>query len=61
VFLAHIHYHFLHERVLEEEIHFQYINTRIQPADLLTKSLGRIKFETHRQALELYKLDSLQR
>jgi hypothetical protein len=56
-----IHYHFIWERVLEGEIHLQYINTRIQPADLLMKSLGHVKFETHRQALGLYKLDSLQR
>jgi hypothetical protein len=43
-----IHHHFIRERVLEGEISLDYIPTDQQPADILTKSLGKHKFEQHR-------------
>jgi hypothetical protein len=54
-----IHYHFIRERVLEGEIQLHYIHTNEQPADALTKPLGRIKFHKHRTALGMYSLTSL--
>jgi hypothetical protein len=54
-----IHHHFIRERVVEGEIGLQYINTNSQPADILTKPLGRIKFETHRHNLGLHSLTHL--
>jgi hypothetical protein len=54
-----IHHHFIRERVVEGEISLQYINTNFQPADILTKPLGRIKFETHRHNLGLHSLAQL--
>jgi hypothetical protein len=55
-----IHHHFIGEHVLEGEVGLKYINTNSQPADILTKPLGQIKFETHRHALGLYSLNKLQ-
>ena len=54
-----IHHHYVRERLLEGEISLKYINTSQQPADLLTKSLGRLKFELHRKTLNLYSLGYL--
>ena len=54
-----IHYHFIRERVLGGEIRLHYIHTNLQPADALTKPLGRVKFQQHRSALGLHYLQSL--
>jgi hypothetical protein len=55
-----IHHHFIWERVLEGEIGISYINTTTQPTYILTKPLGRIKFETYRTALGLHSFEKLQ-
>lgn len=54
-----IHHHFVRERILEGEIGLRYINTHAQKADILTKPLGRIKFETHIDSLRLQSLTTL--
>lgn len=54
-----IHHHFVKERVLEGEIGLKFINTASQPADILTKPLGQIKFELHRNKLNLFSLSFL--
>lgn len=46
-----IHHHFVRERQLAGEISVQHISTQEQPADILTKSLSRIKFEQHRKSI----------
>jgi hypothetical protein len=51
-----IYYHFIRERVLEGEIQLYYIHINEQPADALTKPLGRIKFHKHSTALGMYSL-----
>ena len=37
-------YHFIRERVKSSKITVKYVNSVDQPADILTKSLGRVKF-----------------
>jgi histone deacetylase 1/2 len=54
-----IHYHFIRERVLEGEIEILHINSQDQPADFLTKPLGKIKFTKHRDEIGIQKLDRL--
>ena len=54
-----IHHHFIRERVLEGEVGLKFISTSQQPVDILTKPLGRIKFELHRNSLNLYSLSYL--
>jgi hypothetical protein len=39
------HYHFVHEKVLSNEIDIKHVQSCQQQADLLTKPLGRTKFE----------------
>jgi hypothetical protein len=39
-----VRYHFIRDCLTEGSIKAHYINTKDQPADLLTKPLGRIKF-----------------
>ena len=46
-----IHLHFTREKVQEGEIEVLHIPTDQQPADILTKTLGRIKFEKCRDLL----------
>jgi hypothetical protein len=55
-----IHHHFIRERVSEGETGLSYINTKFQPANILTKPLGCVKFETHRTVLGLHNLKALQ-
>jgi len=55
-----IQYHFIRERVLGGEIQLKYIQTSAQPADALTKPLGKLKLAQHRQALGLQYLHNLQ-
>ena len=40
-----VHYHFLHEKIAEEELALDYIPTGEQIADALTKGLPKQKFE----------------
>jgi hypothetical protein len=39
------HYHFVHEKVLSKEIDIKHVSSCQQQVDLLTKPLGRTKFE----------------
>ena len=55
-----IQYHFIRERVLGGEIQLKYIQTSAQPADALTKPLGKLKLAQHRQTLGLQYLHNLQ-
>ncbi|CAL8099446.1 unnamed protein product [Prunus armeniaca] len=48
-----IHYHFIREKVLQEEIEMRHINTDDQVADLFTKSLSTGKFENFRRQLNV--------
>ena len=43
-----VHYHFIREKVLQEEIEMKQIKTNDQVADLFTKSLSSGKFEMFR-------------
>ena len=45
--------HFTRQKVEDNSIKVEYISSQEQPADLLTKPLGRVKFETCRQKLHL--------
>ena len=38
-----VHYHFIREKVLSEEIDLEYVNTEEQVADIFTKALGAEK------------------
>jgi hypothetical protein len=40
-----VHYHFIREKVLQEEIELKHVNTKDQVADLFTKSLSNNKSE----------------
>jgi hypothetical protein len=51
-----IHYHFIRERILAREIRLEYIRTHDQPADALTKPLGKLKFMGHRNTLGIHSL-----
>ncbi|KAL5549787.1 hypothetical protein UlMin_005018 [Ulmus minor] len=51
-----VHYHFIREKVLQEEIEMKQIKTDDQVADLFTKSLSSGKFEMFR-----YQLGTVQR
>ena len=48
-----IDYHFTRQKVEDNSIKVEFIPTQEQPADLLTKSLGRTKFEVCRHRLHL--------
>ena len=48
-----IDYHFTRQKVEDNIIRVEYISSREQPADLLTKPLGRIKFEECKKKLHL--------
>ncbi|XP_062118705.1 secreted RxLR effector protein 161-like [Humulus lupulus] len=50
-----VHYHFLREKVLQEEIEMRQINTDDQVADIFTKGLSTIKFAKFRTQLNLVK------
>jgi histone deacetylase 1/2 len=49
-----IDYHFTRQKVENNIIRVEYISSQEQPADLLTKPLGRIKFEECRKRLNLH-------
>jgi hypothetical protein len=48
-----IHLHFIQDMVRKQEIEILYIPTQQQPADILTKALGRTKFKECRSLLNL--------
>lgn len=54
-----VHHHFIRERILQNEISVSYISTADQSADILTKSLGRTKFEYHRSRLGMKSLEDV--
>jgi hypothetical protein len=54
-----IQHHFVREQVTTSEIQVQFIPTKDQPADMLTKPLPRVKFEEHKISLGLHSLSRL--
>ena len=48
-----VHYHFIREKVLQEEIEMRQIKTDDQAADLFTKSLSTGKLEMFRRQLDI--------
>jgi len=56
-----VHYHYIREKVLEGEIEIVHIKTEEQNADILTKSLHRVKFEKFREALGMVDKTTLER
>jgi hypothetical protein len=48
-----IDYHFTRQKIENNSIRVEFISSREQPADLLTKSLGRTKFEECREKFHL--------
>lgn len=54
-----IDYHFTRQKVESNIIRVEYISSQEQPADLLTKPLGRIKFEECKKKLNLHKFHPL--
>lgn len=48
--------HFSRQKVETGEISVDYVSTNEQPADVLTKALGRTKFESGRNMLNLKNL-----
>ena len=46
-----ISHHFTRERVASKEIDVQYIPTGENTADIMTKGLGRVMYERHRDSL----------
>ena len=48
-----VHYHFIKEKVLQEEIEMRQIKTDDQVADLFTKSLSTGKLEMFRRQLDI--------
>ena len=53
-----IDYHYTRQKIENNTIKVEYISTQEQPADILTKPLGRIKFENCRDRLYLRSLSS---
>ena len=56
-----VHYHYIREKVLEGEIEMVPTKTEEQNADILTKSLHRVKFEKFREELGMVDKSTLQR
>ena len=54
-----IHYHFVREKVLSKEVDLSHVSTGEPVADILTKPLGRTKFEKFRSELGLRDLKNL--
>jgi hypothetical protein len=46
-------YHFVHQQVQVELVELYYVKTNENPADILTKPLGRVKFQKFRPWLGL--------
>ena len=56
-----VHYHYIREKVLEGEIIMVPTKTEEQTADILTKSLNKVKFEKFREALGMVCRTTLKR
>lgn len=52
----HIRFHFIRECVENGEITVTHVSTKEQKADILTKPLGRIKFEEMRSLVRVVKV-----
>jgi hypothetical protein len=52
-----IHYHFIHDMVQRGALKLQYISMDEQVADMLTKSLSRVKFEHFRDKIGIVRKD----
>lgn len=50
-----VHYHFIREKVLQEEIKLKHVDTTEQVADLFTKGLSGNKFESFSHQLGMMK------
>ena len=48
-----LHYHYVRQAMMEEEVDVQYCNTKVQVADGLTKSLSHDKHQVAVQAFGL--------
>ena len=46
-----LRYHFIRDAIKKHHVQFQWISSKEQPADLLTKPLGRVKFNKFRNSL----------
>lgn len=55
-----IHHHFVRERVLEGKLQVQHISTQLQPADILTKVLPRLKFDNNKTQLGMKSISQVQ-
>ena len=51
-----VHYHFIREKVLEEEVELKQIKSEDQVADLFTKGLSGSKFESFCHQLGMVKI-----
>jgi len=49
-----LHHHYVHERIVVGEIDVTYISTNEQEANIMTKPLGKAKFEIFIQKIELH-------
>ena len=56
-----VHYHFVHEKIVEGLIDLRHIKTEDQVADIFTKPLPKEKFFKFRRKLGLYNLNVLER
>jgi len=53
-----VHYHFVHEKVLDGQIDLVYVKTDDeQVADIFTRALGKEKFEYFRDRLGVHEMD----
>lgn len=55
------HYHYIQEKVLQEEITLASIGTREQVTDIFTKGLGSTIFFKHREALGIVRRSKIKR
>ena len=55
-----VHYHFIREKVLQEEIEMRQVNTEDQAADLFTKGLNTSRLTKLREMLNMVDKESLE-
>jgi hypothetical protein len=48
-----VRYFYVRDLVQEKKVKLEYVKSELNTADILTKSLGRVKFELHRKGLSL--------
>jgi hypothetical protein len=56
-----VHYHYIREKVIEEEIEMVPTKMDGQIADIFTKGLNKVKFEKFQEALDMVCKTSLER